>query len=302
MKKKVTVALLAALAIVLVIAGIMYFNPTPARLIGMMARNLNKVSSVEAEVSAEYGGSVTVSVLGMPIETSLMISTDLDVEAVTQPAVSHIEGTVSGAVYQFSADTPLECYVREEDGGSTVYMSPDSVHWIRHQRKDSGNEYSFSGIDGKLVLGLIRKIVSGEIETELDKETEMICGREAYRIRIGISGDILQQILEIIYSSGNAAQIPEGLDLTDADTDCMLYIYKKEKLPARFEINCAPLGNAVMQSLMGEQSYLGATDKFTVTATFTGYNAIDRIEIPDEVVSGAVESSESPLSGLIPGL
>ena len=105
------------LAVVLIAAGIMYFNPTPARLIGRMAGNLDKVSSVEAEVSVEYEGSVNISVLGMPIVAPFALSTDLDVEAVTQPAVSHIEGTVSGSVYGVSMDTPLECYAQEEESG-----------------------------------------------------------------------------------------------------------------------------------------------------------------------------------------
>ena len=302
MKKRVTAVLLAVLAIVLAAAAFMYFNPTPARLIGRMARNLEKVSSVEAEVSAEYEGSVTVRVLGMPVETSLMINTDLDVEAVTQPAAAHIEGRVGGTVYKFSADTPLECYVREEDGGSAAYMSTDSAHWIRHMTKESGNESSLNGSDGKLVLGLIQKILSGEIKADLAKETVTICGQEAYRISIGISGDILQQIVEIIYSSGNAVNIPEGLDVRDAGTKCELYIYKKKNLPARLTIDCAPLGNAVMQSLLGKQDLAGAADRFTVTATFTGYNTIDSIEVPEEVVSSAVESPESLLGILIPGL
>ena len=302
MKKKIIVILAAVLAVVLIAAGIMYFNPTPARLIGRMAGNLDKVSSVEAEVSVEYEGSVNISVLGMPIVAPFALSTDLDVEAVTQPAVSHIEGTVSGSVYGVSMDTPLECYAQEEDGASTVYMSADHVHWLKHKAKDTDQEDPSFELDSKAVLGLMHKIASGEIETTLAEETETICGREAYRINIGISGDILQQILEIIYSSGNPASIPEGLDLSDADTECELYIYKKEKLPARITIDCAPLGNAVMQSLLEKQDYLGATDKFTVTATFTQYNAIERIERPEEVISGAVESDESLIGSLIPGL
>jgi len=301
MKKKVTVILLAGLVIVLAAAGFMYFNPTPARLIGRMVRNLGKIRSVNAEVSVDYEGTVTISVFGTPVEAPLTIDTDVDVEAVTQPAVSHIEGTVNGAVYGISMDTPLECYVREEDEGNTVYMSADRVHWIRQKAKKPDAEDSSPKIDDKLVLGLIRKILSGEIRAELAKETETICGREAYRINIGISGDILQQILEIIYSSGNAANIPEGLDLSDAATDCELYIYKKGNLPARFMIDCAPLGNAVMQSLMEEQDFVGTADRFTLTATFTDFDTIDSIEIPEEVVNGAVESSDSPFGSLIPG-
>ena len=57
-----------------------------------------------------------------------------------------------------------------------------------------------------------------------------------------------------------------------------------------------------MQSLLGKQDLAGAADRFMVTATFTGYNTIDSIEVPEEVVSSAVESPESLLGILIPGL
>ena len=167
MKKKIIVILAAVLAVVLIAAGNMYFNPTPARLIGRMAGNLDKVSSVEAEVSVEYEGSVNISVLGMPIVAPFALSTDLDVEAVTQPAVSHIEGTVSGSVYGVSMDTPLECYAQEEDGASTVYMSADHVHWLKHKAKDTDQEDPSFELDSKAVLGLMHKIASGEIETTL---------------------------------------------------------------------------------------------------------------------------------------
>ena len=56
------------------------------------------------------------------------------------------------------------------------------------------------------------------------------------------------------------------------------------------------------RAYLEDRDYAGATDKFTVTATFTQYNAIERIEIPEEVISGAVESDESLIGSLIPGL
>ena len=58
----------------------------------------------------------------------------------------------------------------------------------------------------------------------------------------------------------------------------------------------------MIQSIMKEQEYVGATDKFTVAVTFTGYNTIDQIEIPEEVVSGAAESGQDLIEDLIPGL
>ena len=246
--------------------------------------------------------------LGIPVEAPFTFGTDLDVQAVTEPAVSHLDGTFTGSLYGVSMDTPLECYVRDEDGESVVYMSPDHRNWVKRRATDPGDveeesqEDTSQELDGKLILGLIQKIMSGEIKAELAEETETICGQEAYRIDINVSGAILQQLLDIAYSGKNADQRPEGLDLSEANVESVLYVYKKDKLPAKITVDCALLGNAVMQSLLEKQDYVGATDKFTVTATFTEYNTIDSIEIPEEVVNGATEVDESLFGSMIPGM
>lgn len=306
MKKRVTAVVIAALLIALITFGVMKAMAHPLWKIWRAACNYGRAGSVRSEVSVEYEGSVTVSVFGASVEAPFMIGTDLDAETVAEPAASHIDGTMSASLYGMSTETPLECYVREEEGGNASYISADGEHWVKQITKDSGEEESAEEArfvtEIKLGLLLLNKYRNKEIAAEQAGETETIGGQQACRIRVRINGQTLQQMLEAA-SAGNARlKLPEGLDLSGIEGEADLYVYEKTRHPARIVIDSAPLGNTVIHSLIEAQDYVGATDKFTVSVTFTEYNTIDRIEIPEEVVSGAIESGEDLIESLIPGL
>ena len=296
MKSKRKIALLiAALLFVLCFAGCGLFAPTAGSLIKKMAENLEKAGSVKADVSMEYEGSVSYSMLTAPIG----IKMDFDVEAVREPVVSHIKGKVDGSLYGFSIDVPVESYARQEGGEYVSYVKISNGAWSRQEPENSASESDTaeaageggtSLIDGKTGLALLQKIISGEIKAELAEETEMICKKEAYRLDIEIGGEILQQLLEAASESGTAAYVE-------------LWIYKEEKLPAQIRIDCAALGNTVMQTLLKEEDYNGVTEKFELQAVFTEYNTIDSMEIPEEVLKEAEgSSSEGLLDGILPGI
>ncbi len=311
MKSKRKIALLiAALLFVLCFAGCGLFAPTAGSLIKKMAENLEKAGSVKADVSMEYEGSVSYSMLTAPIG----IKMDFDVEAVREPVVSHMKGKVDGSLYGFSIDVPVESYARQEGGEYVSYVKISNGAWSRQEPENSASESDTaeaageggtSLIDGKTGLALLQKIISGEIKAELAEETEMICKKEAYRLDIEIGGEILQQLLEAASeaSSGNAVSLPEGLDLSGTAAYVELWIYKEEKLPAQIRIDCAALGNTVMQTLLKEEDYNGVTEKFELQAVFTEYNTIDSMEIPEEVLKEAEgSSSEGLLDGILPGI
>lgn len=311
MKSKRKIALLiAALLFVLCFAGCGLFAPTAGSLIKKMAENLGKAGSVKAEVLMEYEGSVSYSMLTAPIG----INMDFDVEAVREPVVSHVKGTVDGSLYGFSIDVPLESYARQEDGEYVSYVKISNGAWSRQEPENSApesdtaeaaGEGGTSLIDGKTGLALLQKIASGEIKVELAEETEMICNKEAYKLDIEIGGEILQQLLEAASeaSSEDAVSLPEGLDLSGTAAYVELWIYKEEKLPAQIRIDCAALGNTVMQTLLKEEDYNGVTEKFELQAVFTEYNTIDSMEIPEEVLKEAEgSSSEGLFDGILPGI
>lgn len=314
MKRKIAL-LIAAVLFVLCFAGCGLFAPTAVSLAKKTVENLGKASSVKAEVSMEYEGSVSYSMLTAPIG----IKMDFDVEAVKEPVVSHMAGKVDGSVYGFSIDVPVESYARQEDGEPVSYIKIGNGAWCRQEPENSASEDGTSEpdadeaageggtslIDVKTGLALLQKIMSGEIKAELAGETETICDKEAYKLNIEIGGETLQQLLEAASeaSAENAVTLPEGLDLSGTAAYVELWIYKEEKLPAQIRIDCAALGNTVMQTLLKEEDFNGVTDKFELEAVFTEYNTIDSMEIPEEVLKEAEgSSSEGLFDGILPGI
>lgn len=306
MKKRATAAVIAALLIALIVFGVTKIMDHPLWKIWRAVCKFDTAGSVRSEIAMEYEGSVTIKVFGASVEAPFMLGADLDAETVAEPAAAHIDGTMSASVYGMSTETPLECYMRKEDGENTAYLSADREHWVRQITKDSGGQESAEEArfmtDIKLGLLLINKYRNKEITAQLAGGTETISGQEACRIRVRINGLTLQQMLEAASAGNTRLKLPEGLDLRGIEGEADLYLYEKTGYPARITIDSAALGNTVIQSIMKEQGYVGATDKFTVAVTFKGYNTIDQIEIPEEVVSGAAESGQDLIEDLIPGL
>ena len=295
--------MIVALVIVVLMVSCGLFGKTAVGLVKKALDNLKKVNSVKAEVIADYEGDVSYSFLSAPVT----IRMDFDVEAVTKPAVSHAAGTVKGTLFGISMDLPVECYTQEEDGENAAYVSLDGKTWVRHKQEDTGGTGdAVLQFDRKAVLGILQKIAGGDIKAELAKETETIRGLEAYKISAKISGGALQELLEAAGAFGDGEgmdALPEGFDLSGAGADMDLYLYKKSGLPAQIRIDCPAVGHYVMQSLLADKGVSIGTDKFEITVTFTEYDTIDSIEIPEEVINGTDDGNGQGLfDNIIPGI
>ena len=297
MKWIATVMILAA-----VILGVGYYiletHPTPVHLAKRTADNLGKVHSAEAEVEMDYEGTVTV----FKNDVQIGMGTKFDMEAVTDPSASHTNGSLTISFMGFDVDVPVESYVQKENGEPVLYMNIANKTWTKQKVNDPAN--TMPEIDTRAVTALlIHKIISGEIKAELAEETEMICDKEAYKLSFDISGKTLEELLNAAAAyNENAAKLAESLDLSGTGAHIDMWIYKDMKLPARIAIDCTALGSYLVQSMLEEKGLVGTATKFTAVVTFTQYNTIEKIEVPEEVVGSAVEGGgNSILNGLIPG-
>ena len=301
--KRIIAAILAVLAVILTVAAIALLRPTPANLVRRMVNKWKKVRSATTEVTVQFEGTASATLLGIPVTLPVTLGMDFETETVLQPMVSHAEGTISGTLFGFGVDVPTECYIREEDGEYVSYISTDHKTWVRKKQENTG-DLSLQ-IDRKTGFALARMIVSGKIKAELAKEPEEVCGKEAYKISADISGEILQLVLEAAdASSEQTLDLPEGLDISRDDAHIDLYIYKKDNLPAKIRIDCAELGNSVIAAQLEDNGneVSVTTEKFEIVVVFKEYNTTESIEIPQEVISGAVESGEGILQNLVPGM
>jgi len=299
---KVMKSIAAVMILVAVILGAGYYiletHPTPVHLAKRTADNLGKVHSAEAEVEMDYEGTVTV----LKNDVQIGMGTKFDMEAVTDPAASHTNGSLTVSFMGMDVDVPLESYVQKENGESILYINIAIKVWTKQKVNDPAN--TVPEIDTRAVTALlIQKIISGEITAELSEETEMICDKEAYKLSFDISGKTLEELLTVAAAyNEKAAKLAENLDLTGTGAHIDMWIYKDMKLPARIAIDCTALGSYLVQSMLEEKGLIGTATKFTAVMTFKQYNTIEKIEVPEKVISSAVESSgNSILHGLIPG-
>lgn len=298
MKWIASVMILAAL-----ILGVGYYllemHPTPVHLAKRTADNLGKVHSAEAEAAMDYEG--TVSFFGKDVQFGM--GTEFDLEAVTDPSASHTKGTLTLSFMGLDVDVPQESYIQKENGESVLYMNIANKTWTRQKVKDPAN--TMPQIDARAVGAvLIQKIISGEIKAELSEETEIICDKEAYKLSFDVSGKTLEELLNLAAESNEKmAKLAENLDLSGTGAHIDMWIYKDMKLPARIAIDCTALGSYLVQSMLEEKGLVGTATKFTAVVTFTKYNTVEMIEVPEEVIGSAVEGGgNSILNGLIPGL
>lgn len=301
MKKSGIIALLLAVAVAAAaIAGFLLSKPTPANITRKTIKSLGKVTSFKSDVKMDYDG--TVSVMG--IEADFTLRGDFDQEAAVDTGVSHLKGSV-GTKLPLIGDVslPVESYQQVESSGITVYSSMDGTKWAKSYQENAESENDDQWKDLKMVMGILHLISSGEIKAELAQETEMIGEKEAYRMDITISGEFMMQLLkEVAQAQGDAADILQDLDLTGADAEVVLYILKKEKLPARITIDCTALGNILTNKYINNDTISAKAQKFLITVDAIEYNTVNGLQIPEEVKASAVETEDSPTMGDYVGL
>lgn len=314
MSKKGVIGVLSAILIAIAAFGIYrYFHPTPLGLLRQMIRNLGRVESFKADMTTNLDGTVSIG----GIEAELELNSDIGMESALKEGISHQKGTLKVSAIGLSVDAPIESYTQSEGTKTTTYSSTNGGKWVKsvvdsastsettgEQGQQEEQQNADIDVDSKAVIGLFQKIMSGEVKAELAKETETICGKEAFRMDITIAGDVLQDILKIIIQAmGERAQIPDDLDLTNTTTVLVLHIYKDSRLPASLRIDCTELGNALIRSFLKTDGIEGRADRFTFEIVVPEYNTVDSIRIPEEVISGAVDSEQANiLDLLIPGM
>lgn len=307
MKKSRMIASILALVIALVsLTSCGIFKPTAVSVTKKTVENLKDTKSFTSELAVDYSGTVSLSGMNMDIT----VDADFDMETVVDPAVSHLKGTVGLTLPVFGElNVPAESYQHMENGIPVAYTNLYETGWIRSEAKEApsglGNEGSQMGI----AMGILQKILSGEIKAELAEEPEFLDGREAYKMDVVIDGDLLTQLLEMAKASGAEDAAVEGetseegsIDLSGADARITLLIFKDTMLPGMVTIDCTTIGNVLMEKALNESHFSGTTNSCVISLKIKEYNTIDELKIPDEVTSSASESDGSSIFDEVTGL
>ena len=299
-KSRIIAIFLAAVVALTSLTGCSLFKPTAVSITKKVMKNLETVKSVKGNIRADYEGPASAE----GIEFDLALNADLEMETVRDSGVSHVKGSV-GTKFPIIGEIslPVESYMQTRDDEAVVYASMDGENWLKLQNdkeneQENGQETEKLP-DYKVMLGILQKIVSGDVKAVLAEETEMKGEREVYRMDVNVSGELIGEILRAAGDmSGEGSSISEDLDFTGADANIVLYIYKDEMLPAAATVDCTALGNLLIKDMLRENGVSVTADKFVITVDDLEYNTIDELKIPEKVISSAADAPDASDTGL----
>ena len=288
-KSRIIAIFLAAVVALTSLTGCSLFKPTAVSITKKVMKNLETVKSVKGNIRADYEGPASAE----GIEFDLALNADLEMETVRDSGVSHVKGSV-GTKFPIIGEIslPVESYMQTRDDEAVVYASMDGENWLKLQNdkeneQENGQETEKLP-DYKVMLGILQKIVSGDVKAVLAEETEMKGEREVYRMDVNVSGELIGEILRAAGDmSGEGSSISEDLDFTGADANIVLYIYKDEMLP-----------NLLIGDMLRENGVSVTADKFVITVDDLEYNTIDELKIPEKVISSAEDAPDASGTGL----
>ena len=295
-KSRIIAIFLAAVVALTSLTGCSLFKPTAVSITKKVMKNLETVKSVKGNIRADYEGPASAE--GIEFDLAL------NAETVRDSGVSHVKGSV-GTKFPIIGEIslPVESYMQTRDDEAVVYASMDGENWLKLQNdkeneQENGQETEKLP-DYKVMLGILQKIVSGDVKAVLAEETEMKGEREVYRMDVNVSGELIGEILRAAGDmSGEGSSISEDLDFTGADANIVLYIYKDEMLPAAATVDCTALGNLLIKDMLRENGVSVTTDKFVITVDDLEYNTIDELKIPEKVISSAEDAPDASGTGL----
>ena len=295
-KSRIIAIFLAAVVALTSLTGCSLFKPTAVSITKKVMKNLETVKSVKGSIRADYEGPASIE----GIEFNLALNADLNMETVRDSGVSHVKGSVGTELPVFGEiSLPVESYMMTRDDEAVVYASMDGENWLKLENDKENAQETEKLPNYKVMLGILQKIVSGDIKAVLAEETEMRGEREVYRMDVNVSGELIGEILRAADDmSGEGSSISEDLDFTGADANIVLYIYKDEMLPAAATVDCTALGNLLIKDMLRENGVSVTTDKFVITVDDLEYNTIDELKIPEKVISSAEDAPDASGTGL----
>ena len=299
-KSRIIAVFLSAVMALTFLTGCSLFKPTAVSITKKVMKNLDTVKSVKGNIKADYEGPASIE----GIEFNLALNSDLQMETVKDSGVSHVKGSVGTELPVFGEiSLPVESYMQTGDDKAVVYASMDGENWLKLENDEENEQENEQKIEElpnyKAMLGILQKIVSGDIKAVLAEETEMRGEREVYRMDINVSGELIGEILRAADDmSGEGSSISEDLDFTGADANIVLYVFKDEMLPAAATVDCTALGNLLIKDMLSENGVSVTTDKFVITVDDLEYNTIDELKIPEKVISSAEDASDASDAGL----
>jgi hypothetical protein len=308
MKKKIIVVVMV-IAMVFSVVGC-EGKMTLESLLEVSAKNAKKVKSFEMGATMELDVDVDMDNMSVGITADGEVALEYTKEA------SHITGEIAYSAATEEESVDIEAYLIKDDDEYEVYQD-NGQGWEMTSSEDDEDmdvkdiDKVFEAVQMGELIGLLADY---EDDLELNKELEKVNKKDAYLIEGEVDGNYLIDLLESIdvdEATDSFDELIEGSDmeLGDIKVDISIWIDKSSKLPVKMTVDFKGAVETVVDAYMkmmttglggvtGEEttSYLDGMKIKTNTAliemTFSSFDKVKKIEVPDDVIDEAEEDKE----------
>lgn len=244
-----------------------------------MVKNSKQVKSMEGEFNLDMDLGVEESGVSMNLGAGM----DGTIEAINEPAAMHMKAGLNIDLMNLKVD--FELYSTQEDGKTVIYAK-FADQW-KKMEEENGEEADQLSADKYDLQSLLKEGI------ELSDKTEKVNEQEVYVLSGEISGEKLEKPLaafkEAIENSG------QTIDLKKADIPVTLKVYKESGLPAVVELDVSRFVNTIFEAAYKEAGSTTniKTDECRLVITFTEYDGIESIKVPEEAKDAAEENVQT---------
>ena len=241
---------------------------TAESLLQDVQKKCENMKSMETHTTAEI--TMEAAALG---GTSLDLTTDMTMQATTNPVASHMKGSIS----LMGAAINMETYAIVEDDQISTYTGMYDQWMV--------NKMAYDKNAAEKMNAAAEDLLKSKDSLKLEDETEDVDGTEAYMITGSISGEDVKNLMGSMKSTIGNLTGSTDMNLDDVSVAFTYAISKADKMPLYMDMTLNGL-------VVGEGDEQVTFSKFNMKMEYTNYDTVETITVPQEVIDSAVDMSD----------
>ncbi|MCD7769065.1 MAG: hypothetical protein LUH36_02955, partial [Oscillospiraceae bacterium] len=247
---------------------------TAESLLAAMQENMEALSSMTMEMS--FTMDMTVD------EENMVMDMGYTYQMTSDPEAAYVTVTIAyeADFEDESMTTTTETYVVLEDGVYVTYSGVDG-EWYKME---------IDGIDADVMDNY--SILNITTDYTLEEETEKVNGTECFVLTCQLQGDDLQSL----YEEMGLDSLMGGVDYSGLTVEETILLDTETLLPVQATVDFGDGLSAAMEAsidLSAEDDVDFSMEPCVVTVNYTGFNNVDEIAVPEEVIESAVSYDDS---------
>lgn len=245
---------------------------TADSLLAAMQENMENASSMTMDMSF----TMDMTIDGERVITDMSYS----YQVTSDPEAAYVSATVTyeADFEEESMTTTTETYVVLEDGVYVTYSGVDGDWYKMEIELDADLMESYTMLD--MTTGCT-----------LAGETQKVNDTECFVLTCQIQGDDLQTLMDEM----GLSNLTGDMDYSALTVEETIWLDQETLLPVQATIDFGDSLTAMMEAsigLTGEDGVEFSMEPCVITASYTGFNNVDEITVPDEVIESAASYDE----------